>query len=288
MRPVSTMLAKIALLLFAAGGFYLLAVHKHQQRQQARDMPVKLTDACSEKLQKYAQRALEEMGVEVRLNTLAVDMDMRSITVKGPDGSETIRCRSRIWAAGVKASPLAEQLAKATGAETDRAGRIAVNPDCSLPGHPEVFALGDMVLLNKLPGVAQPALQEGKYVGKLIKNRLSGGPDPEPFRYFDKGSMATIGHKKAVAHAFGRNFTGILGYWMWLFVHDLYLIGWGNRLGTLYTWMRSMAHARNRGHRLITFEQGKEPTARGVAPPEEPPDQYHRPDADPPRASETS
>jgi NADH dehydrogenase len=214
------------------------------------------------KLQNYAHRELEKMGIEVRLNTMAVEMDETSITFKGPEGAETIRCRTRIWAAGVKASPLAQKLADGTGIETDRAGRIPVNPDCSLPGHPEIFALGDMISLNQLPGVAQPALQEGKYVGKLIKDRLAGRPAAEPFRYYDKGSMATLGHKKAVAHAYGRNFTGVTGYVMWLFVHDLYLIGWGNRIGTLYTWMRGMAHARNRGHRIISFRDSEEPQVR--------------------------
>src|SRR4029450_11842468 len=106
------------------------------------------------RLQRYAKRQLEKMGVEVRVNSLAVDMDHHSITVKGPEGLETIRTRTRIWAAGVQASPLARLLAERTGAETDRAGRVAVNPDCTLPGHPEVFAIGDMVSLNKLPGVA--------------------------------------------------------------------------------------------------------------------------------------
>ena len=104
---------------------------------------------------------------------------------------------------GVQASPLAKMLAEKTGAETDRAGRVSVNPDCSLPGHPEVFAVGDMVSLNELPGVAQPAMQEGKYVAKLIKARTTGAPTPPPFKYFDKGNMATIGHKAAVADAFG-------------------------------------------------------------------------------------
>src|SRR5215213_367902 len=141
------------------------------------------------KLQEYTKKRLEEMGVEVRLNSLAVDMDHESITLKGPDGLETIRTRTRIWAAGVQASPLARMLAEKAGVETDRAGRIPVNPDCTVPGHPEVFAIGDMVSLNKLPGVAQPALQEGKYVGKVIKQRLAGQQSP-PFKYFDKGTMA--------------------------------------------------------------------------------------------------
>jgi NADH dehydrogenase len=215
------------------------------------------------KLQKYTQGHLEKLEVEIRLNTLAVDMDHESITVKGPNGLETIRARTRIWAAGVQASPLAKMLAEKTGAETDRAGRVSVNPDCSLPGHPEVFAIGDMVLLNKLPGVAQPAMQEGKYVGKLIKARATGTPEPAPFKYFDKGSMATIGHKAAVADAFGMKFTGFLGYVMWGFIHCLYLIGWGNRLGTLYTWARAIWFSNNRGHRIITFQRAEHELAGG-------------------------
>ncbi|HYO18318.1 MAG TPA: FAD-dependent oxidoreductase, partial [Dermatophilaceae bacterium] len=183
------------------------------------------------------------------------DMDHESITVKGPNGIETIRARTRIWAAGVQASPLAKMLADKTGAEIDRAGRVSVNPDCSLPGHPEVFAIGDMVLLNKLPGVAQPAMQEGKYVGNLIKSRVTGQRPPQPFKYFDKGSMATIGHKAAVADAFGRTFTGFTAYIMWGFIHVAYLVGWGNRLGTLYNWSRAVWFSQNRGHRIITFER---------------------------------
>jgi NADH dehydrogenase len=207
------------------------------------------------KLQSYTHRRLEKMGVEIRTGTLATGMGERSVTIKGPDGEETIPTRTRIWAAGVAASPLAAMLARSTGAETDRAGRIVVNPDCSLPGHPEVFAIGDMVSLNKLPGVAQPAMQEGKYVGKLIKSRLAGDQHVEPFKYFDKGSMATIGYKSAVADAFGMKVTGFLAYLMWGFIHVLYLIGWGNRLGTLYTWFRALVFTKNRGHRIITFEQ---------------------------------
>jgi NADH dehydrogenase len=207
------------------------------------------------KLQAYTQRQLEKMGVEIHLNSLAVDMDNESVTVKGPDGVETIRCRTRIWAAGVAASPLATMLAEQSGAETDRAGRIVVNPDCTVPGHPEVFAIGDMVSLNKLPGVAQPALQEGRYVGKVIKARLTGQPLPPPFKYFDKGSMATIGYRSAVADAFGVKVTGIVAYFMWAFIHVLYLVGWGNRIGTMYTWARALIFTKNRGHRIITFEQ---------------------------------
>jgi NADH dehydrogenase len=209
----------------------------------------------AEKLQRYTQDRLESMGVEIRLDTLAVAMDDESVTVKGPAGEETIRTRTRIWAAGVAASPLAKQLATRAGVEPDRAGRIPVQPDCSVAGYPEVFAIGDMAALNGLPGVAQPAMQEGKYVGKVIKARLDGDERIAPFEYFDKGSMATIGHRAAVADAFGMKFTGMLGYTMWGFIHVLYLIGWGNRLGTIYTWARALTFSRNRGHRIITFDQ---------------------------------
>ena len=215
------------------------------------------------KLQEYTKKRLEKMGVEVRLNTLAVDMDHDSITMKGPDGVETIRTRTRIWAAGVQASPLAKRLAEKAGVETDRAGRVPVNPDCTLPGHPEVFAIGDMVALDKLPGVAQPAMQEGKYVGKVIKARVRGEGPPAPFKYFDKGSMATIGHRAAVADAFGMKFTGFIAYVMWGFIHVLYLVGWGNRLGTLYTWARALWFSKNRGHRIITFESAKTDVTEG-------------------------
>ncbi len=207
------------------------------------------------KLQRYTQRVLARMGVEVRVNTLAVDMDHYSITIKGPDGVATIPTRTRIWAAGVQASPLARLLAQKAGLEVDRAGRITVEPNCSIAGHPEVFAIGDMVSLNKLPGVAQPAIQEGKYVAKLIKARVAGEQAKEPFKYFDKGSMATIGYRAAVADAFGMKFTGFIAYAMWMFIHMLYLIGWGNRLGTVYTWLRALVFTKNRGHRIITFEQ---------------------------------
>jgi NADH:quinone reductase (non-electrogenic) len=215
------------------------------------------------KLQRYAKRQLEKMGVEVRVHSLAVDMDHLSITVKGPEGLETIRARTRIWAAGVKASPLARLLAERTGAETDRAGRVAVNPDCTLPVHPEVFAIGDMVSLNKLPGVAQPAIQEGQYVAGVIKARLEEDKAPAPFQYHDKGSMATIGHKHAVADAFGLKLTGLPAYVMWGLVHVAYLIDWGNRLGTLYAWSRALYAINNRGNRVITFHQASDELGQG-------------------------
>ena len=211
-----------------------------------------------ERLQRYTTRTLERMGVEVRCATMATGIDADGITVRNENGEERIEARTKVWAAGVQASPLAKMLASSTGAETDRAGRILVEPDCTLPGHPEVFAIGDMVSLNGLPGVAQPALQEGKYVGKVIRARLDGDTSVAPFKYFDKGSMATIGRTHAVAHSGGMSFTGITAYLMWAFIHVLYLIGWGNRFGTLYSWGRSLWFTKNRAHRTITLDQAIE------------------------------
>ena len=216
------------------------------------------------KLQAYTHEQLEKMGVEVHLNSLAVAMDHESITFKGPDGVHDIRARTRIWAAGVAASPLAKMLAEKAGVETDRAGRILVSPDCTVPGHPEVFAIGDMVSLNKLPGVAQPALQEGSYVGNVIKERLAGDTDGKPFHYFDKGSMATIGYRAAVADAFHVKVTGLIAYIMWAAVHVWYLIGWGNRILTIYQWARNLVFTKNRNHRIITFYRSKQDLSRAA------------------------
>ena len=213
------------------------------------------------RLQRYTQRRLQKMGVEVWLNTKARDMDSASVTVTGPDGDRRVPARTKIWAAGVQASPLAASLAAATGAETDRTGRVAVLPDCSLPGHPEVFAVGDMVRLNDLPGVAQPAIQEGTYVGRLIRARLVGKDATAPFAYRDKGSMATIGHLSAVTDAFGMTFTGVIGYTMWGFVHVLYLVGFGNRLAAVFNWARALTFSKNRPYRMITYEHARDELA---------------------------
>ena len=213
--------------------------------------------AFAPKLQRYTRRRLRKMGVDVVLNTAARAMDQSSVTVKGPDGDRRIPARTKIWAAGVQASPLAAMLARATGAGTDRAGRVAVRPDCSLPGHPEVFAIGDMAALNDLPGVAQPAIQQGSYVGRLIAARLAGKAGMKPFAYRDKGSMATIGHLSAVTESYGMTFTGVAGYTMWGFVHVLYLVGWGNRLGAMLNWARALTFTKNRPHRAITVERAR-------------------------------
>ncbi|MFP5070139.1 NAD(P)/FAD-dependent oxidoreductase [Pseudonocardia nantongensis] len=224
----------------------------------------------AKKLQRYTKKTLEEKGIEVRLDTMATDIDADSITVKGPKGEERIVARTKVWAAGVQASPLGAMLAKATGAEVDRAGRLPVDPDLALPDRRDIFAIGDMVsTIDRLPGVAQVAMQQGTYVGKLISARAKGDDTtPAPFQYFDKGSMATIGAREAVADVRGAKFTGWPGYLMWCYVHVMFLIGWGNRLGTLFNWVRSLRYARYRGHRLISVTANYDTEQHSGHPPE--------------------
>lgn len=160
-----------------------------------------------------------------------------------------------IWAAGVKASPLAGVLAAAAGLEADRAGRVVVQADCSLAGFPDVFALGDMAAFTgadgkPLPGVAPVAMQQGPYVAKLILNRLAGRTTP-PFRYLDKGNLATIGRHSAVADIRGFHATGMVAWLMWLFIHLMYLVGFQNRLQVFIHWAFQYISF-NRNARLIT------------------------------------
>jgi NADH dehydrogenase len=205
-----------------------------------------------------AARSLEKLGVTPLLGRTVVGVDPEGVTVADGDGSrERIASRTVVWAAGVEASELAAQLAEPTGAELDRAGRIAVEPDLTLPGHPEVFALGDMVRVRGadgsvavLPGVAPVAMQQGRYAAKLVRDRLDGGTTA-PFRYVDKGNLATIGRAAAVADIKGLRLSGLLAWLTWLLVHLWYLIGFQNRILVLVRWSFSFL-THGRGARLIT------------------------------------
>jgi NADH:ubiquinone reductase (H+-translocating) len=210
-----------------------------------------------------AARSLERLGATPRLGETAVHIDDQEVRIQSPDGAvEHIPARTVIWAAGVKASGLATTLGKLTGAETDRAGRVTVEPDLSLPGHPEVIALGDMVRIRRdddeplvLPGLAPVAMQEGRYAGRLVRNRLRGRQTP-PFRYRDKGNLATIGRASAVADLNFVRLSGFVAWVGWLVVHLWYLIGFQNRLLVLIRWSFSF-FTHGRGARLITGEEGQ-------------------------------
>jgi NADH dehydrogenase len=175
--------------------------------------------------------------------------------VNDPSGYvRRIEAVAKVWAAGVQASPLGRSVANQAGAETDRAGRVKVNPDLTLPGHPEVYVLGDMIALDNLPGVAQVAIQGGKFAAKQLKRRLKGQPTDPAFHYFDKGSMATISRFSAVASVGRLRFGGFIAWMVWLVIHLFYLIGFKSRITTLLHWFISFL-GRGRSERAITEQQ---------------------------------
>lgn len=213
---------------------------------------------------RWARRDLEKMGVEVRLGALATAIDRGSVQIEAGDETETLHSENVIWAAGVKASPLGAML----GAETDKAGRVKVGPDLTIPGHPEVFVLGDLAGATdpdsgvEVPGLAPAAIQMGRWCAKVIaaearrpnsEGRPSGtvGASRPAFHYRDKGMLATIGRGKAVAVMAGRVFGGGLAWLLWAVVHIFYLIGFRNRLLVMLEWGWQYATWR-RGARLIT------------------------------------
>ena len=189
------------------------------------------------RLSALAARQLTDLGIEVWLNAKVVGIDARGVDLID-DRQEKHRVATRciVWAAGVQASPLARQLGEQTGATVDRAGRVEVRPDLTLPGHPEVFVVGDMASLSHYPGVAQVALQGAKYAAERIKADRSGRAHHKPFKYFDKGSMATISRFRAVASVGPLRFGGLIAWLLWLVIHIFYLVGFKNRVTTLLHW----------------------------------------------------
>ena len=207
------------------------------------------------KLGARAAKDLERLGVEVMLGAMVTDVDERGLEYQLKDGSKhRIEAVTKVWAAGVQASPLGRLLAEQSGAKLDRAGRIGVNPDLTLPGHPEVFVVGDMIALDNLPGVAQVAIQGAKYAAKEIKNRLEGKQPQEPFKYLDKGSMAIISRFDAVAMVGKLRLTGVIAWLMWLGVHLVYLTGFKNQVSALMRWAITFI-SNNRSERTTTEQQ---------------------------------
>jgi NADH dehydrogenase len=231
------------------------------------EMGDRVLGAFSDPLPARAARALEELGVTLMLDHTVVGAHPSGVELRDRQGeSSQVPARTVIWAAGVTASPLARLLGQATGAEVDRAGRVTVEPDLSLPGHPEVMALGDMVRVRDprdrqargLPGLAPVAMQQGRYAGRAMAARIgrgtgggAGGPAPAPFHYRDKGTLATIGRARAVAELPGVRFSGFPAWLVWLVVHIFYLIGFENRVVVMLRWAYAY-FTRDRGNRLIT------------------------------------
>jgi len=189
------------------------------------------------KLSALAARDLGKLGVELHMGCIVTEADPASVHVKDHDGNVTRHeVGTILWTAGIEAPPLAAAVAKATGAEQDRAGRLLCGKDLSLPGHPEIMVTGDVMCLDKLPGVAEVAMQSGLYAGRKIGHLARGEGFDKPFRYHDLGSAAYISRGRAVVSAFGLNFGGFLGWWVWLFIHIGFLTGYRNRVGAILGW----------------------------------------------------
>jgi len=186
-----------------------------------------------------ARRQLGELGIELQMNAQVVGVDENGVDIKLAHGTERIDAHTVVWAAGVHASPLAAMLGEATGAAVDRSGRIAVRPDLTLPGHPEVFVVGDMAALDDLPGVAEVAMQGGLHAANTILHRLESKPTVD-FRYRDLGSVATIGRWRAVCSVGRFRLSGLPAWIVWMFVHLGFLNGFANRFTTTMSWLRSM------------------------------------------------
>lgn len=204
-----------------------------------------------------AQRMLESMGVEVRANTKVEGIDEQGVIAAGA----RIPSKTVIWSAGVAASPAGKWLR----AETDKAGRVKVQPDLTVPGHPEIFVIGDTMTMTQngkpLPGVAPVAMQQGRYAAEVIRCRVEGKPAPKPFHYLDKGNLATVGRAFAIMDIHGFKLSGYIAWLGWLFIHILYLIGFRNRLLVLIQWTWAYV-TYQRGARLIT--QGMTETAEAT------------------------
>ncbi len=206
-------------------------------------------------LSEAAERSLIRLGVRTRTKALVTGIDEAGVTILVDGAAQRIASRTILWAAGVAPSPLSAILRERAGATLDRTGRVIVEPDLSVPGHPEIFVIGDMANLTPpggepLPGVAPVAMQQGKYVARLIQKRLRGEP-VEPFHYWNKGNLATIGRRSAVADFGALHFSGPIAWLAWLFIHLMYLVGFENRVLVLIKWMYNY-FTHNRGARLIT------------------------------------
>lgn len=211
--------------------------------------------AFGESLGKETERQLEKLGVEVRLGAFVTDVTDAGVTLKFKDGREEhIESFCKVWAAGVQGNELGKSLAEQSGAELDRAGRVVVNDDLTLPGHPEVFVIGDLMNFPGVPGVAQGAIQSAKHAAKTIEADVEGKPRPGAFKYRDRGSMATIAKFSAVVKVGNFEITGFIAWIMWLFLHLLYIAGFKQRVTTLLSWALTFV-SNGRSQRVVTNQQ---------------------------------
>jgi NADH:ubiquinone reductase (H+-translocating) len=221
-----------------------------------------------EDLARKAAESLARLGVHVKTGVMVKDIDHDGVTVESQGATDRLQSRTVIWAGGVTTSPLGRTLARRTKAETDRGGRLRVNPDLTLPGYPDIYVVGDLAVLSDvdgkpLPGLAPVAMQQGAYAGTAIVRKVEGARPLPPFKYFDKGELAVIGRASAVANIFGRHISGLPAWLIWAFVHLMYIVQFRSRLTVFIEWaIEDLTFSR--GARLITgpamtdFEFNKE------------------------------
>jgi len=225
------------------------------------DAAPRVLGTFDERLSRRAERQLADMGVEIRTGAPVTQVDEVGVEV----GGERIDSGTVVWAAGVQGSPLGAKLAAATGAEVDRGGRVVVEPNFSLPGHPEVRVIGDLAATDA-PGVAPTAMQQGTWLARSIDAFERRRPAPKAFQYKDKGSLATIGRRRAVAHVGPARFGGTLAWLAWLFIHLMHVVGFANRVLVFVRWMSSYI-ANGRGERVLTGALARAPQPAEAAPP---------------------
>jgi NADH dehydrogenase len=232
------------------------SIHPEEARIILMDGSPRVLMPFPEDLSSKATKALERLGVQVRTGVTVKDIDREGVTIAEGFAEVRLDARTVIWAGGVAAPPLGRALARSTGAETDKSGRIKVESDLTLPGFPNIFVIGDLALCHDasgkpLPGVAQAAMQGGAYAAKAIVKRTRAPQALPPFKYFDKGSLAVIGRAAAVASAFGLKLWGLPAWIVWAFIHIMYIVEFRNRVLVLIQWaFQDLTF--NRGARLIT------------------------------------
>jgi NADH dehydrogenase len=215
-----------------------------------------------------AARALDKLGVEQHMHSIVTNIDATGLSVRAQDGTVTRHeVGTVLWTAGVEAPSVATAIAAATGAKQDRAGRIMVGDDLTIPDHPEILVTGDVMSLNKLPGVAEVAMQTGLYAGKRIKHAVTGHVPTKPFRYRDLGSAAYLSRGNAVISVGRLQFAGFLGWVVWLFIHLGFLTGYRNRLGALVSWWPAFIRDVRRERTYTTERVGVIRDAYDVLPP---------------------
>lgn len=234
----------------------------------------RLLTAFPEDLSRHTADTLRGLGVTIRTGTMVAEVRPHEVVLKQGEQLETLPAETVLWTAGVRTAGIAARLAEAAGAETDRMGRLVVQPDLTIAGYPNVFAIGDMARFapqggEPLPGVAPVAMQQGRYVAQVIERRLSGDPPPPPFHYHDRGNMAVIGRSAAVADLHWTHVWGFPAWMAWLFIHLLYLAQFQNRLLVLIQWAWNYV-TRSRSARLITGEGRGEGEQGRVRPQAEP------------------